>query len=139
MRILLEPTAIVFQDDDGEETIYAVTPGEYREYLSTCFGQDDWHAWDNYRRDPQREIRAIYTKFGALFTPIYQSRISEPRRPDNPNNCETCHWKSQHADGHCYMFRNEPTDVCMQHTGRGRLLYLLNPNTDILAGLFKSK
>lgn len=40
----------------------------------------------------------------------------------NPNNCETCEYKtlkaSDQTDGHCYMFREEPTDTCMQHTGR---------------------
>ena len=38
----------------------------------------------------------------------------------NPNNCKTCDYTKLNAnrDGHCYMFRDEPTDVCMQHTGR---------------------
>lgn len=41
----------------------------------------------------------------------------------NPNNCETCDYKHMKSpdqaddDGHCYMFRDEPTEVCMQHTG----------------------
>jgi len=25
--------------------------------------------------------------------------------------------------GHCYMFREEPTEVCMQHTGRKGTLW----------------
>ena len=39
----------------------------------------------------------------------------------NPNNCETCKYSQLNANrekGHCYMFRDEPTDVCMAHTGR---------------------
>ncbi|MDR6421302.1 hypothetical protein J2801_003590 [Paraburkholderia phenoliruptrix] len=36
----------------------------------------------------------------------------------NPNNCATCNHKQNPDGGHCYMFRDEPTDVCMQHTGR---------------------
>lgn len=42
---------------------------------------------------------------------------------DNPNNCETCDYKRMQTsgddeDGWCYMFREEPTEVCMQHTAR---------------------
>lgn len=46
----------------------------------------------------------------------------------NPNNCATCDYKemkgSDHVDGelHCYMFRDEPTEVCMQHTYRKKNL-----------------
>jgi len=42
----------------------------------------------------------------------------------NPNNCATCEHKNMKSpdqaddDGHCYMFRDEPTEICMQHTGR---------------------
>lgn len=36
----------------------------------------------------------------------------------NPNNCSTCHHKPNGDEGWCYMFRDEPTDVCMQHSGR---------------------
>lgn len=39
----------------------------------------------------------------------------------NPNRCETCTHKKHPDGGHCYMFRDEPTDVCMQHTGRRML------------------
>jgi hypothetical protein len=35
----------------------------------------------------------------------------------NPNNCATCeHKEVEHGDGWCYMFREEPEEVCMQHT-----------------------
>lgn len=39
------------------------------------------------------------------------------------NNCLTCDYKEMRSPGddspqHCYMFREEPDDVCMQHTGR---------------------
>lgn len=37
----------------------------------------------------------------------------------NPNNCETCdHKQIPPGGGWCYMFRDEPKDVCHQHTGR---------------------
>lgn len=38
----------------------------------------------------------------------------------NPNNCETCKYKQMNDDPelHCYMFKDEPTEVCMQHSGR---------------------
>lgn len=38
----------------------------------------------------------------------------------NPNNCATCDYKKLNGnrEGHCYMFRDEPEDVCMAHTGR---------------------
>jgi hypothetical protein len=38
----------------------------------------------------------------------------------NPNNCETCQFKQMNVDPelHCYMFKDEPTEVCMQHSGR---------------------
>lgn len=39
----------------------------------------------------------------------------------NPNNCETCEHKQNADGGHCYMFRDAPTEVCMQHTGRRAL------------------
>jgi hypothetical protein len=41
----------------------------------------------------------------------------------NPNNCETCKYHPDpDAEGHCYMFRDAPTDVCMQHSGREKPL-----------------
>ena len=37
----------------------------------------------------------------------------------NPNNCETCDYmKMGDGDGHCYMFKDAPTEECLQHTGR---------------------
>lgn len=42
-----------------------------------------------------------------------------PSTNTNPNNCGTCDHKTANPDmGWCYMFREEPKDVCMQHTGR---------------------
>ena len=36
----------------------------------------------------------------------------------NPNNCAACDHK-QHQDGRwCYLFRNEPQALCLQHTMR---------------------
>ena len=45
----------------------------------------------------------------------------------NPNNCATCDHKRNPQGGWCYAFRDEPNDVCMQHTGRKK------PIGDILA------
>lgn len=37
----------------------------------------------------------------------------------NPNNCKTCKHKQQSSGGSwCYMFRDAPAEVCMQHTAR---------------------
>ena len=51
----------------------------------------------------------------------------------NPNNCETCEYKrlkspDQDDDGHCYMFRDEPREVCMQHTGRKKMMMVGKPS-----------
>lgn len=40
----------------------------------------------------------------------------------NPNNCSTCDYKEMRGSEHdptlhCYMFRDEPDEQCMQHTG----------------------
>lgn len=48
-----------------------------------------------------------------LFFPVSSDETST-----NPNNCLTCDHKQNPEDGHCYMFRDAPTEVCMQHTGR---------------------
>lgn len=45
-------------------------------------------------------------------------------RMANPNRCEACDYSKLNGNrekGHCYMFRDEPDDVCHQHTGRGFL------------------
>lgn len=36
----------------------------------------------------------------------------------NVNNCSTCYHKKNPDGGHCYMFQEEPRNVCMQHTDR---------------------
>jgi hypothetical protein len=46
----------------------------------------------------------------------------------NPNNCQMCRHKhvvmvDEPHTGHCYMFRDEPTEVCMQHTARQGTLW----------------
>ena len=43
----------------------------------------------------------------------------------NPNNCTTCDYTKLNANrcGHCYMFREEPTEVCMLHTLRDKPLH----------------
>ena len=35
----------------------------------------------------------------------------------NPNNCATCDHKKHPDGGHCYMFKDEPTKACLEHTG----------------------
>ena len=39
-------------------------------------------------------------------------------KPYNPNNCAACKHKQYPDDGHCYMFRFEPTEMCAQHTSQ---------------------
>lgn len=34
----------------------------------------------------------------------------------NPNNCAACDHKRRPDGGWCYMFRDEPTAECLQHT-----------------------
>lgn len=46
----------------------------------------------------------------------------------NPNNCSTCEWKAHDDCGHCYMFFDEPTEVCMKHTGRKQRVATINHN-----------
>jgi hypothetical protein len=51
----------------------------------------------------------------------------------NPNNCETCKYKhmNEGEEGHCYMFKDEPTDVCMQHSGREDYTFMTTKNMDL--------
>lgn len=44
----------------------------------------------------------------------------------NPNNCSTCDHFKDPDEGHCYMFRDEPTEVCMQHTGRQKVATIID-------------
>ena len=39
----------------------------------------------------------------------------------NPNNCDTCTYRKDTDGGWCYMFRNEPNEVCPQHRLSARL------------------
>ena len=34
----------------------------------------------------------------------------------NPNNCADCDHKRNPQGGWCYMFRDEPKEVCLKHT-----------------------
>ena len=36
----------------------------------------------------------------------------------NPNNCESCDHKPHQDGGWCYMFREEPQEVCIKHSSR---------------------
>jgi len=60
----------------------------------------------------------------------------------NPNNCGTCDYmKMGDGDGHCYMFKDSPTEECLQHTGRDyfnpmRMLDIVPDDTDVMNALF---
>lgn len=42
----------------------------------------------------------------------------------NPNNCAECDWmKAEHEGLHCYIFKDEPQDVCHQHTERRKAAF----------------
>lgn len=54
-------------------------------------------------------------------------RIVWESRSTNPNNCSTCRYHPDpDATGHCYMFRDVPRDVCMQHSGREKPISFLS-------------
>ena len=58
----------------------------------------------------------------------------------NQNNCETCDYKKLNGNrekGHCYMFRDEPTEVCMQRTVR-QVKPLRRTSTDIFERVAES-
>ena len=63
----------------------------------------------------------------------------------NPNNCEKCeHGQSilVPEDGHCYMFRDAPAEVCMQHTERkmvGTIGHISQYGSSALQGLILAK
>lgn len=42
----------------------------------------------------------------------------------NPNNCATCKHMINNNDEelHCYMFKDEPTEICMQHSWRSSMM-----------------
>ena len=44
--------------------------------------------------------------------------MSHKEHPANPNNCDACDYKKMSDEGWCYMFREKPVDICMQHTER---------------------
>lgn len=56
----------------------------------------------------------------------------------NPNNCETCDYINGKKIGHCYMFKDEPSDICYQHTGRNIFkTFKPNINDDLLETFFQ--
>lgn len=55
----------------------------------------------------------------------------------NPNNCAACDHKKHPQGGWCYMFREEPTEVCMCHTAhRGMTAF---EAIDMLAAMRKRR
>lgn len=74
---------------------------------------------------------ALYIKDCKNLIEENQILIEELR--EACNNCGTCDYKKLNAnreEGHCYMFKDVPTEVCMQHTGRksdiGKLVKLVS-------------
>jgi len=65
-----------------------------------------------------------YSEEAMTNEPVYPEKLgtvtdnNAEEAPINPNNCDTCDYKRNPDGGHCYMFRDAPIDVCMQHTGR---------------------
>ena len=58
----------------------------------------------------------------------------------NPNNCLTCKHNNVTVDGeavegHCYMFEEEPSEVCMQHTMRQQKVAFINHGRPSLLGV----
>lgn len=58
----------------------------------------------------------------------------------NLNNCQTCEYKHIKASddtgaGWCYMFRDEPTTICHQHTIRQDIARGLEKTIDLLRRL----
>lgn len=79
----------------------------------------------------ERIMRAAHTyrlaslanakEFGAELEALVRAALSERAEAvptQNPNNCAGCKHKQHPDGGWCYMFRDEPTDVCMKHTAR---------------------
>jgi hypothetical protein len=68
----------------------------------------------DFMRDPVADIDA---KLRALS--FARLECSEPAATaSNPNNCAACDHKRNPDGGWCYMFRDEPKEVCMRHTAR---------------------
>lgn len=56
----------------------------------------------------------------------------------NPNNCETCNHINESDGSHCYMFKDEPVDICYQHTGRNIFkTFKSNINDDLFETFFQ--
>jgi len=55
---------------------------------------------------------------GSFSWPYHQTHTNDGDNTVNPNNCSTCDHIKNPDGGHCYMFADEPTEICMQHTAR---------------------
>ena len=52
----------------------------------------------------------------------YANLLAQPSQvvhPVNPNNCQYCDHSKNPQGGHCYMFREAPTEICRKHTLAG--------------------
>lgn len=52
------------------------------------------------------------------YNPYPKDKPMPATNPNNCDNCDTCSHKQNPQGGWCYMFRDEPSAVCMIHSGR---------------------
>lgn len=74
------------------------------EWIDTLLGDHD-AALNNVQR-------------AAVHSAIRAALAAQPQQAENPNNCGACDHKRSPDGGWCYMFRDEPTEVCAKHTAR---------------------
>lgn len=78
---------------------------EYGQMLSATNFEDMW------RKHP------LYLAAGAPPQPV--PKPSQAGEVSNPNNCQYCDHSKNPQGGHCYIFREAPTEVCHKHTRAG--------------------
>lgn len=97
-----------------------------------------------YMRSAKDADIGFKTHFTSFF--IDPSRAVWVQVPEtNPNNCPNCdHHKMQRVIEkndpqamklHCYMFRDEPTDICAQHSGNKISFFSGGPNFSIQSAI----
>lgn len=95
------------------------------------------------------DAEICYRRDHKLFHKDFDSKVWVKKMVPNtnPNNCSNCdHWKMQrgieHHDAtamklHCYMFKDAPTEQCMQHTGHKMTFFSGDlPNAPIQSAIF---
>ncbi len=70
---------------------------------------------------------------------MFTLKFEKEHTMTNPNNCNACEYKriNEQKEGHCYMFRNAPSDICMQHTQRKNLEVFSTHSLAEVISLFK--